>query len=94
MLLGRQIFFFLIDFPFKSTRTTKKRERHFRGNVFGCSWVNVYSKARDSLTAGSLHKIHYKARLGRHRRVVSNLYAPKETPASLNSMYRAKKILL
>ena len=26
--------------------------------------------------------------------MVSDLYAPQETPASLNSMYRAKKLLL
>lgn len=50
--------------------------------------------ARDSLAAGSLHKIHYKARLQRHWRVLSNLYAPKETPPSVNSMYCAKTIVL
>lgn len=39
---------------------------------------------------GSVHDIHYKARLGKSQTLVSNLSAPKETPAALNSMCGAK----
>lgn len=45
------------------------------------------------LSMGSLHDIHHKAGLGKNQRVLSNLSAPKETPAALNSVCGAKKAL-
>lgn len=42
------------------------------------------------LSMGSVHDIHYKARLRKSQRLVSNLSAAKETPAALNSMCGAK----
>lgn len=95
MLLGRQRLCFVSISP--SNQLDKRDRKAFSGKCTRRQWMSAPQRLRAlvipglwGLSMGSVHDIHYKARLRKSQRLVSNLSAAKETPADLNSMCGAK----